>query len=198
MTCHMPLGEMWSSPFPLGAAHAWQAEVLFAECMDDDSALMQDLVSCRLGRGNGNAEENHSSDTLQLLLSNKSGTPRTLHRGSLPSRQTAAIDILSPLPRNAYTVCLSLWTSWRTASPSSQPILFKRDQPYSEGLAMPAMGRRVTWACNAGEELFTCYKASTSSCSEADLEDRLIRWGFPSPQPDALQGDWMHEHPIAD
>ena len=102
MTCHMPLGEMWSSPFPLGAAHAWQAEVLFAVCMDDDSALMQDLVSCRLGRGNGNAEENHSSDTLQLLLSNRSGTPRTLHRGSLPSRQPAAIDFLSLLPRKAY------------------------------------------------------------------------------------------------
>ena len=42
---------------------------------------------------------------------------------------------------------------------------------------------------NAGEELFTCYKASTSACSESDLEDRLIRWGFPLPQPPASQGE---------
>ena len=45
---------------------------------------------------------------------------------------------------------------------------------------------------NAGDELFTCYKASTSACSESDLEDRLIRWGFPSPQPQASQGDPVH------
>ena len=42
---------------------------------------------------------------------------------------------------------------------------------------------------DAGEELFTCYKASTSACTESDLEDRLIRWGFPLPQPQASQGD---------
>ena len=41
----------------------------------------------------------------------------------------------------------------------------------------------------AGEELFTCYKASTSACTESDLEDRLIRWGFPLPQPQASQGE---------
>jgi hypothetical protein len=41
---------------------------------------------------------------------------------------------------------------------------------------------------HAGEELFTCYKASTSACSESDLEDRLIRWGFPLPQPKPSQG----------
>ena len=58
--------------------------------MHHDLALMEDLVICRLGKGNGDAEENHSSDTLQLLLSNRSGTPRTLHKGSLPSRQLAS------------------------------------------------------------------------------------------------------------
>ena len=58
------------------------------------------------------------------------------------------------------------------------------------------MGRRATGACDAGEELFTCYKASTSSCSESDLEDRLIRWGFPLPKPDAMEGNWTHEHPM--
>lgn len=51
-----------------------------------------------------------------------------------------------------------------------------------------------TASLQAGEELFTCYKASTSACSSTDLEDRLIRWGFPLPQPDDLQGDLTLEH----
>ena len=50
----------------------------------ESSNLMRGVAYCRLGKGNGIAEENHSSDTLQLLLSNQSGMPRTLHKGRHP------------------------------------------------------------------------------------------------------------------
>ncbi len=53
-------------------------------------SLMHAAVCCRLGKGNGIAEENHSSDTLQLLLSNRSGMPRTLRKGRHPRHQLAA------------------------------------------------------------------------------------------------------------
>lgn len=58
---------------------------------DDKRPLMHFVVLCRLGKGNGIAEENHSSDTLQLLLSNKGGTPHILHNGRQPRKQAVAV-----------------------------------------------------------------------------------------------------------